>query len=86
MAEEINTISTYNDDNIVHLDDREHIRRRPGMYIGKNPNLRNVHFIKIAVSFPSLIPCLIPPTDDRENTERRAKLYRAVPLRNQHFF
>ncbi len=25
----------YNDDNIVHLDDREHIRRRPGMYIGK---------------------------------------------------
>ncbi len=26
---------TYNDDNIIHLDDREHIRRRPGMYIGK---------------------------------------------------
>ena len=25
----------YNDDNIIHLDDREHIRRRPGMYIGK---------------------------------------------------
>lgn len=25
----------YNEDNIVHLDDREHIRRRPGMYIGK---------------------------------------------------
>ena len=22
--------------------------------------------------FPSLIPCLIPPTDDRETTERRA--------------
>ena len=35
MAEDLNTISTYNDDNIVHLDDREHIRRRPGMYIGK---------------------------------------------------
>ena len=35
MAEEIQPISTYNDDNIVHLDDREHIRRRPGMYIGK---------------------------------------------------
>ena len=35
MAEELNTISSYNDDNIVHLDDREHIRRRPGMYIGK---------------------------------------------------
>ena len=27
--------ASYNDDNIVHLDDREHIRRRPGMYIGK---------------------------------------------------
>ncbi len=27
--------ATYNDDNIIHLDDREHIRRRPGMYIGK---------------------------------------------------
>ncbi|MCQ2334491.1 MAG: type IIA DNA topoisomerase subunit B [Paludibacteraceae bacterium] len=25
----------YTDDNIIHLDDREHIRRRPGMYIGK---------------------------------------------------
>ena len=35
MTEDLNTISTYNDDNIVHLDDREHIRRRPGMYIGK---------------------------------------------------
>ncbi len=27
--------ASYNDDNIIHLDDREHIRRRPGMYIGK---------------------------------------------------
>ena len=35
MAEDIKPTSTYNDDNIVHLDDREHIRRRPGMYIGK---------------------------------------------------
>ena len=35
MTEDLNTISTYNNDNIVHLDDREHIRRRPGMYIGK---------------------------------------------------
>jgi hypothetical protein len=29
-----------------------------------------VLFIKIAISFTSLIPCLIPPTDDREKTER----------------
>ena len=36
MAEEIKQATTsYNEDNIVHLDDREHIRRRPGMYIGK---------------------------------------------------
>ena len=36
MAEEIKqTTTSYNEDNIVHLDDREHIRRRPGMYIGK---------------------------------------------------
>lgn len=36
MAEETyQAPSNYNDDNIVHLDDREHIRRRPGMYIGK---------------------------------------------------
>lgn len=27
--------ANYGDDNIIHLDDREHIRRRPGMYIGK---------------------------------------------------
>lgn len=26
---------SYNDDSIVHLEDMEHIRRRPGMYIGK---------------------------------------------------
>ena len=25
----------YGDDKIVHLEDMEHIRRRPGMYIGK---------------------------------------------------
>ena len=28
-----------------------------------------MRFIKIAVSFTSLIPCLILPTDDREKTE-----------------
>lgn len=32
--EEQKTVA-YNEDNIIHLDDREHIRRRPGMYIGK---------------------------------------------------
>ena len=28
-----------------------------------------MHFIKIAVSFPFLLPCLIPPREDRETTE-----------------
>ena len=32
--------------------------------------LKKMLFIKIAVSFTSLIPCLILPTDDREKTER----------------
>ena len=36
MEELQNTSPTaYGDENIIHLDDREHIRRRPGMYIGK---------------------------------------------------
>ena len=38
----------------------------------RTPYHQNVLFIKIAVLFPSLIPCLILPTDDRENSERRA--------------
>ena len=36
----------------------------------KNAKLQNVRFIKIAISFASLIPSPIPPTDDRENSER----------------
>ena len=36
MSEEKEIKSTaYGDENIIHLDDMEHIRRRPGMYIGK---------------------------------------------------
>ena len=31
----IPNVENYNDDSIVHLEDMEHIRRRPGMYIGK---------------------------------------------------
>ena len=39
----------------------------------RTPYLRNEHFIKIAVSFTSLIPCLIPPRELRETTEGRPK-------------
>ncbi len=35
LADTENAEVQYGDDSIVHLDDREHIRRRPGMYIGK---------------------------------------------------
>ena len=52
----------------------------------KNSKIQKRLFIKIAVSFPSLIPCLIPPTDDRENTERRAKRYRALAAKNSVHF
>ena len=30
-----NPAASYDDDSIVHLEDMEHIRLRPGMYIGK---------------------------------------------------
>ena len=30
-----NTTVAYTDDNIRHLSDMEHVRTRPGMYIGK---------------------------------------------------
>ena len=35
---------------------------------------------------PFLFPCLIPPRDDRENTERRAKRYRALAAKNPALF
>ena len=39
MSNDITDINTpnvdYTDDNIIHLEDSEHIRTRPGMYIGR---------------------------------------------------
>ena len=36
----------------------------------KNSQTQKSTFIKIAVLFPSLIPCLIPPRGHRQTTER----------------
>ena len=52
----------------------------------KNSQPLKSTFVKIAVSFTSLIPCPIPPTDDRETTERRAKRYRALAAKNSALF
>ena len=35
MAEESKKTVAYTDDNIRHLSDMEHVRTRPGMYIGR---------------------------------------------------
>ena len=35
----------------------------------KNAEIENVRFVKIALSFTSLIPCLKTPSEDRENSE-----------------
>ena len=52
----------------------------------KNAEIENVRFVKIAVSFTSLIPSPILPTDNREKTERRAKRYRALAAKNSALF
>ena len=49
----------------------------------RTPKLKNVLFIKIAVSFTSLIPYLILPTDDRGNSERTPT---QLPVTQKCFF
>ena len=39
----------------------------------KNPKTQKVLFVKIAISFPSLIPCLVLPRELRETTEGTPK-------------
>ena len=46
--------------------------------------LYNVLFLKIAVSSPSLIPCLSSPTDDRPTTDRRPTDDRPTTERGAH--
>ncbi len=41
----------------------------PESDLEKEGSRKKVLFIKIVLSFSSLIPCLILPTDDRENSE-----------------
>ena len=50
---------------MLHVKDQGRTKDEP-----KNAKSQNMRFIKIAVSFTSLILCLIPPREDRETTER----------------
>ena len=47
----------------------------------KNSKTQKSTFVKIAISFPSLIPCLIPPTDDRENSDSTPCLQKVTFLK-----
>ena len=49
--------------------DQGRTKEEPRMNL-RTPNYQKVLFVKIALSFTSLIPCLKTPSDDRENTER----------------
>ena len=44
MAKKIKSVGTYNEDSIQSLDWKEHIRLRPGMYIG-DTNVRGLHHL-----------------------------------------
>ena len=44
----------------------------------RTPKLKKSTFIKIAVSFPSLILCLSSPTDDRENSDSTPRLQKVT--------
>ena len=39
----------------------------------RTPKIEKSTFVKIAILFPSLVPCLSSPTDDRETTEGTSK-------------
>ena len=52
----------------------------------RTTNHQKVLFLKIAVSFTSLIPCPILPREHRPTTVRRAKRYRALAAKNSALF
>ena len=54
---------------MLHVKDQGRTKDEPRNDL-RTPKHPKVLFIKIAISFTSLIPCLIPPTDEREKTER----------------
>ena len=47
----------------------------------KNPKIQKLRFLKIAISFPSLIPCLIPPRDDRAKSDTTPCLQKVLFLK-----
>ena len=50
---------------MLRVKDQGETKEEP-TYTQRTPKLQKSTFIKIAVPFPSLIPCLILPTDERE--------------------
>ena len=54
---------------MIRLKDQGRTKDEPRMNL-RTPNHQKSTFVKIAVSFTSLMPSLKTPTDDRETTER----------------
>ena len=54
---------------IIRVSNQGRTKEEPRMN-QRTPNHQKVQFVKIALSFTSLIPCLKTPSDDRENTEK----------------
>ena len=55
---------------ILRVKDQRRTKDKPRNDL-RTTNHQKVLFIKIAISFTSLIPSSIPPTDDRETTDRK---------------
>ena len=74
---------------VHHLANGDITARSASHYLARGRHylrLRTLPIFKIALSFISLVPCLIPPREDRETTERRAKRYRALAAKNSALF
>ena len=62
---------------ILRVKDQRRTKDKPRNDL-RTPNHQKVLFLKIAVSFPSLILCLSSPTDDRENSDSTPRLQKVT--------